>query len=142
MSIGRVKIPAGVRTGSRVRVRGQGGPGQNGGAAGDVYINVTVNPDSRFERVGDNLRTTVEVPLYDALLGGEVRVPTMSGSVMLTVPPETQSGKVFRLRGKGMPKLGKPNEYGDLLAKVEVTIPTNLTEEEKRRFTELRNLRQ
>jgi len=137
-----VKIPAGVRTGSRVRVRGQGGPGQNGGAAGDVYINVTVNPDSRFERVGDNLRTTVEVPLYDALLGGEVRVPTMSGSVMLTVPPETQSGKVFRLRGKGMPKLGKPNEYGDLLAKVEVTIPTNLTEEEKRRFTELRNLRQ
>ncbi|HYH12837.1 MAG TPA: DnaJ C-terminal domain-containing protein [Thermomicrobiales bacterium] len=137
-----VKIPAGVKTGSRVRVRGQGGPGQHGGAAGDVYLNVTVSPDSRFERVGDNLRTTVAVPLYDAILGGEVRVPTMTGSVMLTVPPETQSGRTFRLRGKGMPKLGSSSQHGDLLVKVEVTIPTSLTDEEKKRFTELRNLRQ
>ena len=137
-----VKIPAGVRTGSRVRVRGQGGPGQHGGAAGDVYLIVTVNADPGFERSGDNLRTTVEVPLYDAILGGEVRVPTMTGHVLLTVPPETQGGKTFRLRGKGMPKLGRPTEHGDLLAKVEVTIPTNLSDAERDRFTELRNLRQ
>lgn len=137
-----VKIPAGVTTGSRVRVRGQGGPGQQGGASGDVYLNVTVTPDPRFERSGDNLRTTVKVPLYDAILGGEVRVPTMTGSVMLTIPEETQSGRTFRLRGKGMPKLGKQDQKGDLLVKVEVTIPTHLTDDERRRFTELRNLRQ
>ncbi len=137
-----VKIPAGVRTGSRVRVRGQGGPGQHGGAAGDVYLIVAVADDARFERSGDNLRTIVEVPLYDAVLGGEVRVPTMTGQVALTLPPETQSGKVFRLRGKGMPRLGRPSEHGDLLARAEVVIPTQLSEEEKRRFTELRNLRQ
>jgi DnaJ-class molecular chaperone len=137
-----VKIPAGVRTGSRVRARGQGGPGQHGGAAGDVYLRVTVPPDRRFEREGDNLRTTVDVPLYDAILGGEVRVPTMTGGVMLTVPPETQSGKTFRLRGKGMPRLGKPDAHGDLLAKVEVRIPTDLSDAERERFAELRNLRQ
>jgi DnaJ-class molecular chaperone len=137
-----VKIPAGVRTGSRVRVRGQGGPGQHGGAPGDVYLIVTVAEDTRFERSGDNLRTTFDVPLYDAVLGGEVRVPTMTGEVALTVPPETQSGKVFRLRGKGMPRLGRSGEHGDLLARAEVVIPTRLSEDEKRRFTELRNLRQ
>lgn len=137
-----VRIPAGVRTGSRVRARGQGGPGQHGGAPGDVYIRVSVTPDARFEREGDNLRTTVDVPLYDAILGGETRVPTMTGGVMLTIPPETQSGKVFRLRGKGMPKLGRPDQRGDLLAKVNIRIPSNLTDAERERFTELRNLRQ
>lgn len=136
-----VKIPAGVRTGSRVRIRGQGGPGQHGGAPGDVYLKVTVTGDSRFERDGDNLRTTVDVPLYDAVLGGEVRVPTMTGSVMLTIPPETQSGKTFRLRGLGMPRLGKPDQKGDLLAKVEIRLPTQLTERERELFTELRKLR-
>ena len=137
-----VKIPAGVKTGSRVRVRGQGGPGQHGGAAGDVYLQVTVNDHSRFERVGDHLRTDVEVPLYDAILGGEVRVPTMTGGVMLTIPPETQGGRVFRLRGKGMPRLGSPYQSGDLLARVEVIIPTDLSAEENRHFEQLRNLRQ
>ncbi len=136
-----VKIPAGVKTGSRIRIRGQGGPGQHGGAAGDVYLLVTVSSDPRFERDGNNLRTTVHVPLYDAVLGGEVRVPTMTGSVMLTVPAETQSGKVFRLRGKGMPHLGKPDRKGDLLATVEVTIPTALNDREKDIFRELKALR-
>lgn len=137
-----VRIPAGVRTGSRVRARGQGGPGQHGGASGDVYLRVTVSPDPRFEREGDTLRTTVDVPLYDAILGGEVRVPTMTGSVMLTIPPETQSGRSFRLRGKGMPRLGKPDQRGDLLARVNVRIPTDLTDTERQRFAELRDLRQ
>lgn len=137
-----VKIPAGVRTGSRIRVRSQGGPGQHGGAPGDVYLLVTVAPDPRFERDGDNLRTTVEVPLYDAVLGGEVRVPTMSGSVMLTVPPETQTGKTFRLRGKGMPRLGRPEQKGDLLVRAEVRIPTHLSGSERELFGQLRALRQ
>jgi DnaJ-class molecular chaperone len=136
-----VKIPAGVRTGSRIRMSGQGGPGQHGGAAGDVYLLVTVGSDPRFEREGDNLRTTVEVPVYDAVLGGEVRVPTMTGSVMLTIPPETQGGKTFRLRGKGMPKLGRASQNGDLLATVEVSIPTRLGDREKELFRELRALR-
>ncbi len=136
-----VKIPAGVRTGSRVRISGQGGPGQHGGAAGDVYLLVTVESDSRFERDGDNLRTTVEVPLYDAVLGGEVRVPTMTGSVMLTIPPETQSGRTFRLRGKGMPKLGRPDQKGDLLVRAEIRIPTELGAREKELFGELKALR-
>jgi DnaJ-class molecular chaperone len=137
-----VKLPPGVRTGSRIRARGQGGPGQHGGAPGDVYLKVTVAPDNRFERDGDNLRTTVDVPLYDAILGGEVRVPTLTSGVMLTIPPETQNGKIFRLRGKGMPKLGKVDQRGDLLAKVEVHIPTGLTDSERQRFAELRNMRQ
>ena len=136
-----VKIPAGVRTGSRVRVSGQGGPGQHGGASGDVYLLVSVASDPRFERDGDNLRATVEVPLYDAVLGGEVRVPTMTGSVMLTIPAETQSGRTFRLRGKGMPKLGRAGQRGDLLVKAEVRIPTGLREREKELFGELRELR-
>lgn len=137
-----VTIPAGVRTGSRVRVRGQGGAGQNGGPGGDVYLNVTVSQDSRFQRDGDNLRTNVSVPLYDAILGGEVVVRTIDGSVMLTVPPETQGGKTFRLRAKGMPVLGRPDSRGDLLATVEIDLPTNLSDDEKQRFTELKNLRQ
>jgi DnaJ-class molecular chaperone len=136
-----VKIRAGVRTGSRVRIRGQGGPGQHGGAPGDVYLLVTVASDPRFERDGDNLRATVDVPLYDAVLGGEVQVPTMTGSVVLTIPAETQSGRTFRLRGKGMPSLGRPDQRGDLLVKAGVLIPTGLSEREKELYDELRKLR-
>lgn len=137
-----VKIPAGVKTGSRVRARGQGGPGQHGGPSGDVYLNVTVTPDRRFERSGNNLRTTVQVPLYEAVLGGEAQVPTMDGRVVLTIPAETQSGRTFRLRGKGMPVLGSADQRGDLLATVEIALPTDLSDDERQRFTELRNLRQ
>ena len=136
-----VKIPAGVRTGSRIRISGQGGPGQHGGAPGDVYLLVTVASDPRFERDGDNLRTTVEVPLYDAVLGGEARVPTMTGGVMLTIPSETQGGKTFRLRGKGMHRLGRPDQKGDLLVRAEVKIPTGLRDREKELFRELKALR-
>ena len=137
-----VKIPAGVATGSRVRVAGQGGPGTGGGAHGDVWINVKVRPDSRFERVGDNLKTDVDVPLHTAVLGGEIVVPTPSGKVALFVPAESQNGRVFRLRGKGMPKLkSKTGERGDLLARLNLVIPTELTEREIELFKELRSLR-
>lgn len=137
-----VKVPIGVTTGSRVRVRGQGGPGQHGGAAGDVYLRIKVLPDDRFERVGGDLKTTVRVPLYTALLGGEVPVPTATGRVMLTIPPETQSGRTFRLRGKGMPRLGDTGKHGDLLVRIEINIPTDLSDQERELFSQLRNLRQ
>jgi DnaJ-class molecular chaperone len=137
-----VNIPAGIDTGKRVRMAGQGGPGLNGGAAGDVNLIVTVRPDRRFEREGDNLRTEVEVPVATAALGGEVEVQTPSGRVALRIPAETQSGRSFRLRGQGMPKLrGRQSERGDLLARARIVIPTNLSARERELFEELRGLR-
>jgi len=138
-----VKIPAGVTTGSRIRVAGHGGTGQNGGPSGDVYLRVNVLPDSRFERTGDDLRTEVDVPLYTAILGGEVPVPTPTGRVAMTVPPETQAGKLFRLRGQGMPRLkGGKTERGDLLARARIVLPTKLTERERALFQQLRDLQE
>ena len=93
------------------------------------------------ERQGDDLRTDVAVPLYTALLGGEVTVNTPTGKVALTIPPETQSGKVFRLRGKGMPKRGSGKQFGDLLAKVSINLPSRLSDRERELLTELRSLR-
>jgi molecular chaperone DnaJ len=135
-----VKIPAGVRDGSRIRIAGEGGPGLAGGSKGDLYLVVKVLPHKLFERKGDDLYTEVSVPLATAILGGEVRLPTLNGSISLKIPPETQNGKVFRLAGKGMPQLGN-NKYGNMLAKVKVVLPTNLTEEEKKLFKRLRSLR-
>ncbi len=140
-----VRIPAGIATGARVRVAGQGGPGRDG-PNGDVYLRVTVLPDPRFERDGDDLRTEIEVPLYTALLGGEAEVPTPTGRVALTIPPGSQTGRVFRLRGQGMPRLkGKgtgTSGRGDLLARLRVVLPTELTEEEQALVRQLRDLRQ
>lgn len=128
-----VNIPPGVRTGSKVRVRS--------GDYGDIYLKIKVSPHPRFKREGDNLRTTVPVDLYTAILGGEVQVPTLDGSVMLTIPAGTQNGKTFRLRGQGMPQLRKPEQRGDLLATIAVKLPQNLSEKERRLFEELRSLR-
>ncbi len=136
-----VTIPAGVATGSRVRVAGQGGPGLNGGPNGDVYLLVTVRPDRRFERDGDNLHVDVDVPVTTAALGGESLVTTPTGRVALTIPAETQSGRVFRLRGQGMPKLRGKGARGDLLARARVVIPTGLSERERELYRELRDLR-
>lgn len=132
-----VKIPAGIRDGSRIRVAGQGAPGINGGPNGDIYLRVSIVPDARFQVEGKNLRTEVEVPLYTAILGGEVVVHTLDNPVVLTIPPETQNGRVFRLRGKGMPDL-KGGAPGDLLARVKVVLPTGLTAEERQLFERLR----
>ncbi len=137
-----VSIPAGVTTGSKVRVAGQGSPGLNGGPAGDVYLNITVLPDSRFEREGNNLRESIDVPLYTALLGGEVLVPTPTGQVALTIPEGTQQGKVFRLRGMGMPLLKKSGERGDLLARANITMPGKLNAAEKKLIEELKAMRE
>lgn len=135
-----VKIPAGVKDGSRIRMAGEGGPGRAGGSKGDLYLVVKVLPHRVFERQGDDLYTDVPVPLVTAMLGGEVRVPTLDGSLSLKIPRETQNGKVFRLAGKGMPVLGNAN-HGHMFARAKVVLPTSLTEEEKRLFERLRSLR-
>jgi len=135
-----VKIPAGVKDGSRIRIAGEGRPGLAGGKKGDLYLVVKVLPHKSFERKGDDLYTEIPVPLATAILGGEVRLPTLNGSISLKIPPETQNGKVFRLAGKGMPQLGN-NKYGNIFAKVKVILPTNLSEEEKKLFEKLQSLR-
>ncbi len=135
-----VKIPAGVRDGSRVRIAGKGEPGIGGGGNGDLYLLISVKPHPHFKREGDDLYTEVEVPLTVAILGGEVEVPTLNGKVRLKIPPETKNGRIFRLSGLGMPHLGD-SARGDLFARVKVALPTNLSPKEKELFEELRRLR-
>jgi curved DNA-binding protein len=135
-----VKIPAGAKTGTRVRMSGQGGQGPAGGPVGDLYLRVTVLPDPSFERRDDDLYVTVPVDLYTMVLGGEVRVPTLSGDVVLNIPSETQNGRTFRLRDKGMPHLRQPQRHGDLYAKVETRLPTHLTPRQRELFEELRRI--
>ncbi len=134
-----VKIPAGVKTGSRVRISGKGGEGY-GGARGDLYLIVTVKPHPLFERQGNDLYVNVDVPLTTAVLGGEVKVATLKGNLELKIPPETQNGRTFRLAGQGMPHLGKTSR-GDLKARVNILLPTNLSPEEKELFQKLNQLR-
>jgi len=135
-----VKIPTGVRDGSRIRIAREGGPGRAGGSKGDLYLVAKVLPHKLFERKGDDLYAEVSVPLATAMLGGEIRLPTLNGNLSLKIPAETQNGKVFRLGNKGMPKLGN-SDYGNMFAKVKVVLPTNLTEEERKLFERLRSLR-
>jgi DnaJ-class molecular chaperone len=135
-----VKIPAGAKTGTRVRMSGEGGHGAGGGPAGDLYLRVTVQPDRRFVRKGDDLHTTVAVDLYTLVLGGEVGVPTMTGEALLTIPAGTQNGRAFRLRGKGMPLLRQPDKHGDLIARVKVQLPTDLTTRQRELFQELADI--
>jgi curved DNA-binding protein len=97
-------------------------------------------PDPQFERQGDDLHVTVPVDLYTAILGGQVRVPTLSGPVMLAIPSRTQNGRVFRLRGKGMPRLRQPDQRADLYAKANVRLPTDLGPRQKELFEELRRI--
>jgi DnaJ-class molecular chaperone len=132
-----VKIPAGATDGLRVRVAGKGEPGTAGAPAGDLYLIVTIKPHAQFERAGDDLRIKVPTPLYTAILGGEVRVPTPKGSQLaLKVPPETPNGQRIRLAGQGMPKLNSSSR-GDLYAEITVQLPTKLSEHEKNLFAEL-----
>ncbi len=135
-----VKLPPGVKDGSRIRVAGEGGPGAGGGAAGDLFLVVSVRPHSNFERKGDDLHTEVQVPLITAVLGGEVQVTTLKGRIALRIPPESQNGRTFRLGGQGMPKLGGSGN-GDLFAKMKVILPTSLSPREKELFEELSQLR-
>jgi len=136
-----VKIPPGVRSGSRVRIAGEGGSGMGGGPRGDLYLLIELLAHPGFKLEGDDLRVEVPVDVYTSVLGGEVAVPTLKGQVMLRIPPETQGGRVFRLRGQGMPRLGDPNSRGDLYAEVRIELPQQLSEKEKELYRQLAQLR-
>ncbi len=125
-----VKVPAGVDDGDRIRLSGEGEVGRNGGPPGDLYVEIRVKPHKIFEREGANLSCEVPVSFATATLGGEVELPTLDGHVSLKVPAGTQSGKVFRLRGKGVTTVRDPRQ-GDLFAQVAVETPVNLTAEQK-----------
>jgi molecular chaperone DnaJ len=122
-----------------VRIAGKGQPGY-GSANGDLYLNINVMPHATFERQDDDLQVNVPVPLAIAILGGEAQVPTLKGKLALKIPAETQNGRIFRLAGQGMPHLGRASK-GDLLAKVNVVLPTRLTEKEKELFRQLSEIR-
>ena len=127
-----VKIPAGIADGGRVHIAA------GNQAGGEFNLLVTVLPHGRFERKGDDLHTTVDVPLLDAVLGGSAAVKTLRGQIELTLPPETQNGRRFRLAGQGMARLNDPEKRGNLYAVVNVLLPTNLTEDQRDLFGQLR----
>jgi DnaJ-class molecular chaperone len=136
-----VRIPAGVGDGSRVRVSGEGEPGSGGGPAGDLYLRVRITAHPSFERKGQDLYRRVQIPLTTAVLGGEVEVQTITGkSLRLKIPPATQNGQVFRLKGHGMPIVGKAGEHGDLFATADVQLPRQLTPEQRAHFEALQKL--
>jgi molecular chaperone DnaJ len=125
-----VKVPAGVDDGDRIRLSGEGEAGRNGGPPGDLYVEIRVNPHKIFARDGADLSCEVPISFSTAALGGEVELPTLEGNVSLKVPAGTQSGKVFRLRGKGVTTVRDPRQ-GDLFARVAVETPVNLTNDQK-----------
>jgi molecular chaperone DnaJ len=131
----RVRIPAGVRDGGHIRLRGQGEPGQAGAQPGDLIVRVHVTPHPLFARDGDNLTLTVPVTYAEAVLGTELKVPTMDGPVTLKIPAGTQSGRTFRVRGRGVPATRRP--AGDLLVTVNVAVPAKISRKEKELLQEL-----
>lgn len=138
----KAKIPPGVRTGSRVRLKGKGQPGQGNQPAGDLFLEVEVTPNPDFERKGDDLQTTLQVDLYTLILGGSVEVKTLDKTVRLDIPPQTQNQTRFRLRGLGMPKLNQKKVKGDLYVHVSAVLPEKLTEEEQKLYETLKTLRE
>ena len=135
-----VRIPAGVKDGSRVRAAGEGETGTQGARSGDLYLRVRLRPHPVFERKGSDLYTKVALPVTTAVLGGEANVPTITGSVRLKIPETTQNGQVFRLKGHGMPSVGKADDRGDLYATVEIQLPRSLTKDQRQHYDALMKL--
>jgi DnaJ-class molecular chaperone len=136
-----VRIPAGVGDGSRVRISGEGEQGSGGALSGDLYLRVRLAPHPLFERKGRDLYVKVPLPVTTAVLGGEVEVPTISGkTVRLKIPGLTQNGQMFRLKGYGMPAVGKPADKGDAYARVEIQLPTELSPEARQHYEALAKL--
>jgi molecular chaperone DnaJ len=125
-----VKVPGGVDNGDRIRLGAEGEPGQNGGPAGDLYVNVVVKEHSIFTREGNDLYSEVPIDFVTATLGGEIEVPTLEGRVVLKIPAESQSGKMFRLRGKGVRSV-RGGAVGDLICRVTIETPVNLNKQQK-----------
>jgi DnaJ-class molecular chaperone len=135
-----ITVPKGVRDGQRIRLTGQGGRGTGGGANGDLYLVASIRSDPTYERKGDDLYVDLPIPFYDLVLGAQVSVPTMTGPVTMTVPPETQSNKMLRLAGKGMPKV-RGGTNGDQYVRLIGMLPKDLSERERTLYRELASLR-
>ncbi len=133
----RITVPAGITNGQVIKLNGQGGQGANGGPNGDLYITFVIAEDPQFKRVGNDLYSTANISLYNAVLGGEETVDTFGGKVKLKVKAGTQNGTKVRLKGKGFPVYKKESQFGDLIITFSVNIPTDLTEEQKELFQKL-----
>jgi curved DNA-binding protein len=134
-----VKIPPGARTGTKVRINLRNDSENRG--MGNLYLLVNVAPDPIYELKGNDLYVDVDLDLYSAVLGGEARILTLAGDVMLTIPPGSQPGQIFRLKDRGMPKLRKPSQHGDLYARLQIKLPQRLSDQERDLFQQLANLR-
>jgi curved DNA-binding protein len=136
----RITIPAGVENGQTIKLKGYGGKGVNGGPDGDLLIQFVVSNAANVKRLGNDLYSTVDLDLYQAILGGEKIIETLGGKIKLIVKPETQNGTKIRLKGKGFPVYKKEGSFGDLYVTYNILIPTNLTEKQKELFKEFQNL--
>src|SRR5215510_2726586 len=133
----RITIPAGVEDGQKIKIKGFGGPGINGGPGGDLYITFHIINNTGFRRHGNDLYKTADLDLYAAVLGGETTIDTLDGRIKLNVKPETQNDTKIRLKGKGFPVYKKDGEFGDLIVTFKIKIPVNLTEKQKELFEQL-----
>ncbi len=136
----RITIPAGIADGQKIKLKGHGNPGHNGGPNGDLFITFNIEEDHQFKRMGNDLSSDLEIDFYTAVLGGETLVKTLDGTVNLKVKPETQNGTKVKLKGKGFPVYKKEGEFGALYVTYVVKMPTNLTDQEKELFLQLKNL--
>ncbi len=133
----RITVPAGVENGQTIKLKGYGGKGVNGGPDGDLLITFSISNDPRFKRTGNDLKTTVQLNLFTAILGGEIMVDTMGGKIKMKVQPETQNGMVTRVKGKGFPVYKQDGQFGDLYVTYNILIPQHLTDKQKELFAEL-----
>jgi|Transcript_16418 molecular chaperone DnaJ len=138
----KVTVPAGVEDGNKLRVRGEGDAGPNGGPPGDLYIFLRVKEDSNFRREGPEIYSEETISYLDAILGNSIKTPVVDGEVTIKVPPGTQPGQVMRLKGNGAPRLGNPDERGDHYVTVKVDIPKDLSKEEEELIAKLRDIRE
>jgi molecular chaperone DnaJ len=135
-----VDIPAGVSTGSRVRFPGRGDAGRLGGPPGDLFIVTNVAPHPLFNRAGDNIQCSIPITFSEAALGAKIEVPTVDGNAVIRIPPGTQNGQIFRMRGKGAPSLSQPGSRGDQFVEVKVLVPHIADERSKEILRELARL--
>jgi len=138
----RITIKPGTKDGQKLRIKGKGEPSRSSGPHGDLFIIMEIQPDARFKQKGDDLVYAAQIDIYTAVLGGKVEIPTMTGRVKLTVPKGTETGRVVRLKGKGMPKNAQKTQFGDLHVHLKVNLPKSLTSEEESLFRKLQEISQ
>lgn len=136
----RITIPAGIENGQKIKLKGHGGQGINGGPSGDLFITFQINDHPRFKRLGNDLYATATIDLYTAVLGGELTTGTMDGLVKIKVQPGTQNGTKIKLKGKGFPVYKKEGDFGDLYVAYQVKLPENLSDKQKELFEQLSKL--